>query len=795
MIAPMDSLDVSAEARRREFLGAFLRTRRDGLTPAAADLPSGFRRRTPGLRRDEVALLAGVGVTWYTWLEQGRDVRASPEVLTSLAKALRLDPAERRHLFALADRPAPERRDSGPEIVDEPIRRLLMSLAGQPAYVLGRRWDILAWNKAAVAVFGDYAKLQGDERNIMHMVFADKAHRRLLSDWDKLAPAVLATFRADCARYAGDQDFERLIEKLMRLSAEFRDWWPKHQVLAPLAGCKRIRHAKAGAMAFEYTSFNLSDRPDMKLIVYTPLAESGTREKLEKLLGKAKASRCRPICRRRVSLPLSAWAGVFRPATRSSLRSIQGARRWDGGAMSGVKLAEVDLPAFGLPREQPELPRSLYEERMRTFRTAVRDAGLDMAIVYADREHGANFCYLTGFDPRFEEALLIVTEGRRPVILTGPENRGAALAAPIDAETSLYPPFGLLGQDRSKTRALKDMLRESGVGHGMRIGVIGWKYYGPAEAEDPATWIEAPAFIVDALRLIAGAGGAVVNAGALMMDCSKGLRAVNEIEQLAFFEFAAANASEAIKRAIFGLRPGQTEFELTAAMGLNGQPHSCHTMLSSGERAGGLNSPSGKIIRRGDRFSAAVGYWGGLSCRAGWVMADASELAAEAADYVEKLAAPYFACAAEWYETIGVGVTGGAIDALVRRRLGAPFFNVFLNPGHLIHLDEWMNSPVYPGSDERFRSGQAIQCDIIPAVGGAYFTTNIEDGVALLDERGRDALAERYPEAWARIVARRAFMADKLGIRLKLEVLPFSNIPAYLPPFLLSPRQVFVQAA
>jgi transcriptional regulator with XRE-family HTH domain len=273
----------TSEARRREF-GAFLRTRRESLAPAIVGLPSGFRRRTPGLRRDEVALLAGVGVTWYTWLEQGRDVRASPEVLSSLCMALRLEPAERRHLFALADRPSPETRATGPEIVEEPIRRLLESLVGQPAYVLGRRWDVLAWNKAAAAVFGDYAKLDGDARNSVHMVFANPAHRRLLVDWDALARAALATFRADSARYAGDPDFERLIALLTRLSPEFRDWWPKHEVLSPLAGFKRIRHPKAGAMSFEYTSFALSDRPDMKLIVFTPLAETGSAEKLERLL-------------------------------------------------------------------------------------------------------------------------------------------------------------------------------------------------------------------------------------------------------------------------------------------------------------------------------------------------------------------------------------------------------------------------------------------------------------------------------------------------------------------------------
>jgi transcriptional regulator with XRE-family HTH domain len=290
----MSTQQITAEVRRREF-GAFLRTRREGLAPASVGLPNGFRRRTPGLRRDEVALLAGVGVTWYTWLEQGRDVRASPEVLSALCKALKLDSAEQRHLFALADRPSPETRANGPEVIEEPIRRLLDSLDGQPAYVLGRRWDILAWNKAAAVVFGDYAKLEGDERNIIHMVFANKAHRRLLTDWDRLAPASLAVFRADSARSAGDPDFERLIGLLTRLSPEFREWWPKHEVLAPFAGYKRIRHPKAGAMAFEYTSFALSDRPDMKLIVFTPLEEGGTPPKLEGLLGKVRKKSHAPL--------------------------------------------------------------------------------------------------------------------------------------------------------------------------------------------------------------------------------------------------------------------------------------------------------------------------------------------------------------------------------------------------------------------------------------------------------------------------------------------------------------------
>ena len=158
-------------------------------------------------------------------------------------------------------------------------------------------------------------------------------------------------------------------------------------------------------------------------------------------------------------------------------------------------------------------------------------------------------------------------------------------------------------------------------------------------------------------------------------------------------------------------------------------------------------------MQRGEPFTTAYGVWGALTCRAGWLVADAGELPAPIRDYVDKLVAPYFLAVAEWYEALGIGVTGGALDAIVKRHLGDPFFGLFLPPGHLIHIDEWMNTPIYPGSEERLRSGQAIQVDIIPATGSAYFTSNIEDGIALLDERGRAEFAERYPAAWDRIEA------------------------------------------
>lgn len=461
--------------------------------------------------------------------------------------------------------------------------------------------------------------------------------------------------------------------------------------------------------------------------------------------------------------------------------------------MSAVRLIEATLPEFGVPASRPVLPRQLHAARFAALSAARRRAALDTLVIYADREHCANLAWLTGFDPRFEEALLILAPGATPTLLAGPENLARAAGAAIEVEARLYPPFGLLGQDRSRTPALEEVLRNAGIATGHRIGVIGWKYFGPHEATKPDLWLETPAYIVDTLRRIAGPDGRVANANRLLMDASTGLRAVNEVEQLAQFEFSAVAASEALKRLIRGIRPGMTDFAAVQLMQLGVLPHSCHTMLSAGEELVGLNSPSGRVLQEGDPVTSAVGYWGGLSSRVGWLVADETGLPSAAADYVERLAAPYFACAAEWYETVGIGVAGGELDALARRHLGDPFFNLVLNPGHLIHIDEWMNTPVYPGSTEQLASGQAIQCDIIPAVGAPYHSANVEDGIALLDQRGRDELREKFPALWGRVEARRAFMGEVLGIRLRPEVLPLSNLAGALPPFWLAPDRIFAR--
>ena len=457
--------------------------------------------------------------------------------------------------------------------------------------------------------------------------------------------------------------------------------------------------------------------------------------------------------------------------------------------MTRARLTQIDLPDFGMPEAVPEIPPAVYADRLQRLRARAAEEGYDRLVIYADREHSANLAYVSGFDPRFEEAMLIVGPSGDPAILVGNECFGVAGAAPLPMRRHLFQDLSLPSQPRDRSRTLPQILAEEGIGAGTRVGAIGWKTFA-----DRGT-LEVPAYIADQLRDMTPSGS-VENAGHLLIDAADGLRVLNEVEQLAAFEAAACRTSTGVRRLLHGLEPGMREDDAVALLGWDGSPLSCHLMLSSGDRATfGLLSPTSRRIELGDRFTVAFGIWGALNCRAGFVVRDSSELPGSIPDYVDRLVGPYFEAIAEWYGALRIGQSGDALHDIVRRRLGDPFFGIFLNPGHQIHLDEWVNSPISAGSTIELRSGMAFQVDVIPATGTEYFTTNIEDGLALADEPLRADLERRYPDAWSRIRSRRAFMADALGIELHPDVLPFSNIPAWLPPYLLGPDRAMTMAA
>lgn len=455
--------------------------------------------------------------------------------------------------------------------------------------------------------------------------------------------------------------------------------------------------------------------------------------------------------------------------------------------MRKARLAFIDLPDFGEPTTEPVLNRDLYAARIERLRARMVEHRLDAMVIYGDREHVANISWATGYDPRFEEAIYVVTAGAKPHLLAGNEGYPYAELAHGNFERVLWQPLSLMGQPRDKYRSLDQLFRDAGLRPDMRIGLAGWKGFETDAGDFDANWFETPAYLLEALRKF----GHVENAAPMFMNPVDGLRAINEVDQLGAFEFAATLASSALARVVRGAKPGMTEYQAVRLMTPNGFPQSVHINMCAGPRARyGLPSPSMRVIERGDPIVVGHGLMGALNCRAGFMVKDARELAPGIADYIEKLVTPYFEAAVAWYETIGIGVEGGALYDAVMSRLGDRFFGIGLNPGHLIHLDEWLHSPIKKGSRMKLSSGMALQCDIIPATATDYFTTNIEDGVALADQATRTAFKTKYPEAWSRIERRRAFMTDKLGIALKPEVLPFSNIPAWLPPFWLSPENV-----
>lgn len=250
-------------------LGAYLKDRRTRLDPAAFGL-SGNRRRTPGLRREEVAQRANISATWYTWLEQGRGGAPSADVLDRITRALMLTEVEREHLFLLGLGRPPEVRYKPTEGVTPRLQRLLDAFEISPALIKTPIWDVVAWNRAAAAVLTDYGALPPGQRNILRMIFLDPRVRAAQFDWDRVARFVVSAFRADAARAGASAQIAPLVAELCQRSPEFDAMWRDNDVRSYGDGVKQLRHPILGPVAFEYSSFAVDGRPDLAMVVYNP---------------------------------------------------------------------------------------------------------------------------------------------------------------------------------------------------------------------------------------------------------------------------------------------------------------------------------------------------------------------------------------------------------------------------------------------------------------------------------------------------------------------------------------------
>jgi len=457
------------------------------------------------------------------------------------------------------------------------------------------------------------------------------------------------------------------------------------------------------------------------------------------------------------------------------------------------RMIEIDWPEFGECEPPPRASVDEFEARMNEVRSAMEVRNLTHLVVYGDREHFANLAYLTGLDPRFEESVLIVSDRGHPLLVVGNECEGYLPVSPLfvagGLRTERFQPFSLLNQPRGDSRLISEIFADEGVGRESVVGCVGWKYFSDSEHPDGPHALDLPAFLVDTLRDLAG-WESVVNATDMLMHPDHGLRTFCSPCEIAFFEYANVLASEGMKRMLFGVRDGMTDRDLARLVQFNGEPLGCHmTMVTSDTRDCGLSSPVGAVIRRGDPLATNVCYWGSNSCRAGWAASSARDLPQDAQDYVEHFAGVYFEAMNRWFDLLRIGTPGGDLSRLISESLPFDQFGIFLNAGHLIHLDEWLSSPIYPGSDVRIHSGMAIQVDVIPS-SRVYFSTRMEDGIVIADEALRCQISAQFPECYSRCLDRREFMSTVLGIELPEEVLPLSNVPAIVPPLFLAPNRI-----
>ncbi|MCI8556389.1 MAG: hypothetical protein HFI19_01225 [Lachnospiraceae bacterium] len=449
---------------------------------------------------------------------------------------------------------------------------------------------------------------------------------------------------------------------------------------------------------------------------------------------------------------------------------------------------EVKNPEKWIGMEFPEVPKSVYERRIQKVRERMQEEKLDFLFIYADKEHCGNFEYLCGYDPRYEEAALIVPmEGNCHVIL-GNECYSLHVLSKIPVIPHLYQVFSLPNQPFRESSRLDVILKESGIKKGDRIGVCGWKLF--PEHEGTNGYLDIPWYLIKELSNQTEGIHCLTDANGIFIHPRDGLRTVNEAEQISYFEYGAALTSNKMLDALDAMEPGKSGQELAEVLSPMGLPMTSHVMFASGERtAVSLTSPGSRKIQMGDVINFSFSLRGGLTCRAGYAVEEEEQLREDVRDYLEKIVKPYFATAVSWLEQIGIGISGGAMYDLVEKIFPQKKFGWVLNPGHLTGTEEWLASPIYPGSDILLKSGQILQLDIIPDSISPYFTSNLEDGILLADKELREEIRKKYPDMWNRMQKRREYIEQKIGIFMKPEVLPMSNTLGLLRPFFFNKRK------
>ena len=378
--------------------------------------------------------------------------------------------------------------------------------------------------------------------------------------------------------------------------------------------------------------------------------------------------------------------------------------------------------------------------------------------------------------------MLILHANGKAFMVLGNENLNKAGKARIEAVPIHMPHFSLPNQPMQTEKSVAQILASCELEDAEKIGLIGWKNF-TSHVEDNHLLFDLPYFLVEALKTVCGKAQ-FANAAYLLIG-ENGVRTTNNANEFAHYEYGAALAGNCILKTMDRLKVGKTEMEMAETLAADGQRHSVVTIMATGARFEKANLyPGNKQIQCGDKISITTGFKGGLQSRAGYAVECAEQLPEKEQDYLKAVAIPYFQAVKTWLETIKIGINGNDLYEAVEAVLPKEDYGWTLNPGHLCADEEWMSSPIYPQSEETLQSGMLFQIDIIPSVNG-YGGVSCESGILLADEQLRKAIAKEYPAVWERIVKRRAYMQEVLGIRIQEDVLPTSMATAYLRPYLL----------
>lgn len=456
---------------------------------------------------------------------------------------------------------------------------------------------------------------------------------------------------------------------------------------------------------------------------------------------------------------------------------------------SGIITSDKEIDLSEAPCITPEI----YEKRIKNL----LDLGKEYThlIIYADREHFSNLEYICGYDPRFEECFMILQKNKIPELVLGNEGMGQSQCITIPIDRKLCQMLSPLGQLRGTSQSPEKIFKEAGINGDSNVGVLGWKSFSAKECKDCNLdykhIFEVPSFIIDALRKITPN---VENANWLMMDTEKGLRMTHSAEDLILSELASSKASRKTWNFIKNLKPGLNELEASQFFEIDGEP--CPTHPNICFKGKGILSPDPWTkLEYGKDIAFGMGYRRAQIHRVGVYARDEEEFEKNFPGALEGLYKKYFEAVATWYESLGIGVTGGSVWEAVRKVIGSyQDFGIALNPGHIIDTEEWTHSPFSENDPTILRSGMMIQCDFT-ARPARYkpLGVHIEDGVILADEKMRSEIAKKAPKAMSRMLERQKFMREKLGINLKDEVLPTSDLAGLLFPFLAEPKTVFAK--